>query len=165
MPALAREGDPSDPAILSHVDTIWQEKIKPNSGIYRILLSDIHLVSAAHGRIIATLLLREIHTNSKKTLHGAVSGALCDWAGGMAIASTGLHITGVSTDMHVSYVSTAQAGDTLEIEAWVTRTGQNLGFTCFEIRRGVTGANGVKGPVVAAGSHTKYLKFGQTAAS
>ena len=156
---LAPQGAPSDPSILAHVQQTW-DLIRPNSAIYNILLSDIRLTSAANGRIIAHLDLLPVHLNSKGILHGAVSGTLCDWAGGMAIASTGLHKTGVSTDMHVSYCSTAKAGDTLEIEAWVSRAGKSLGFTGFEIRRGVTGEDGRKGSVVATGSHTKYLMFG-----
>ncbi|KAK4223505.1 HotDog domain-containing protein [Podospora fimiseda] len=157
---LAPPGTPSDPSILAHVQHTW-DLIRPNSAIYNILLSDIRLVSAANGRIIAHLDLLPVHTNSKGILHGAVSGTLCDWAGGMAIASTGLDKTGVSTDMHVSYVSTAKAGDTLEIEAWVSRAGKSLGFTGFEIRRGIMTDDGRKGSVVVTGSHTKYLMFGQ----
>ncbi|KAK4201981.1 HotDog domain-containing protein [Triangularia verruculosa] len=154
---------PSNPSILSHVQSTW-DYIRPNSSIYNHLLSDIRLVAATKGRIIAHLDVTAIHTNSKNILHGAVSGTLCDWAGGMAIAAeTGLQKTGVSTDMHVSYCSTAKVGDVLEIEAWVGRAGKNLGFTGFEIRRGVTTADGEKGPVVAMGSHTKFLLFGQTA--
>ncbi|KAK3984745.1 HotDog domain-containing protein [Cladorrhinum sp. PSN332] len=157
---LAPPGTSSDPSILAHVQHTW-DLIRPNSAIYNILLSDIRLVSAANGRIVAHLDLLPVHLNSKGILHGAVSGTLCDWAGGMAIASTGLHKTGVSTDMHVSYCSTAKAGDTLEIEAWVSRAGKSLGFTGFEIRRGVTTKDGKRGSVVATGSHTKYLMFGQ----
>lgn len=72
--------------------------------------------------------------------------------------------TGVSTDMHLSYCSTAREGDTLEVEAWVSRRGKKLGFTGFEIRKRVEGGGwerGERGEVVVVGSHTKYLPFGQ----
>ncbi|KAK0727569.1 HotDog domain-containing protein [Lasiosphaeria miniovina] len=162
---LAPAGSPSDPSILAHVQGVW-DRIRPDSAIYGILLSEIRLVSAARGRVVALLDLAPVHLNSKRILHGAVSGTLCDWAGGMAIASTGADRTGVSTDMHVSFVSPAREGDTLEIEAWVTRAGKSLGFTAFEIRKVVPAgsgakASGAKGPVVASGSHTKYLSFYQ----
>ncbi|KAJ4421803.1 hypothetical protein N0V85_000046, partial [Neurospora sp. IMI 360204] len=128
---------------------VWAS-IRPNSAIYNLLLSDIVLVAAVShptGRILAHLTLNPVHLNSKRILHGAVSGTLCDWAGGMAIAASiaGDELkegekegerkmtTGVSTDMHLSYCSTAREGDTLEVEAWVSRRG----------------------------SHTKYLPFGQ----
>ncbi|GAB1314754.1 Acyl-coenzyme A thioesterase 13 [Madurella fahalii] len=191
--------EPPPPAsTLDHVTAVWS-RIRPNSPIYNHLLSDVRLVSATpEGRIVAHLDLLPLHLNSKRILHGAVSATLCDWAGGMAIAAaTGLAQTGVSTDMHLSYVSTAGEGDTLEIEAWATRAGRNLGFTRCEIRKRVAaapapsgsdttittttaaavaaatgatatstmpGADGrTKGPVVAEGSHTKYLSFGQGA--
>ena len=149
----------------------------PNSAIYKILLSKIVLVAAVSqptGRILAHLTLEDTHLNSKDILHGAVSGTLCDWAGGMAIAAdiagdanavdkegNKIISTGVSTDMHLSYCSTARKGDTLEVESWVSRRGKKLGYTGFEIRKRVEGwERGVKGEVVVVGSHTKYLPFG-----
>jgi len=166
---VAPPGTPSDPAILAHVQSTW-DAIRPHSAIYNILLSDIKLVSCARGRIIAHLKLQPVHLNSKRILHGAVSGTLCDWAGGMAIASTGLAKTGVSVDMHLSYVSTAREGDTLEIECWVSKMpGRSLGYTVMEIRKARLGEDGEEvllglggGTVVATGSHTKFLSFGQT---
>jgi acyl-coenzyme A thioesterase 13 len=79
----------------------------------------------------------------------------------MAIAATGLSKTGVSTDIHVTYVSAAREGDVLEIEAWVTRVGKTMGFTMVEIRQVAVadekGAAEGKGATVATGTHTKYL--------
>ncbi len=91
--------------------------------------------------------------NSKGGLHGSVSATIVDWAGGMAIASTGLEKTGVSTDIHVSYVSAAKLGDTLTIEGNVSRVGKNLGFTTVTILKG----EGENKSVVAHGTHTKYI--------
>ncbi|KAK3685352.1 HotDog domain-containing protein, partial [Podospora appendiculata] len=149
---------------LAHVNKVWQ-RIQGNSGIYDLLLSSVELTSAAHGRIVARLALAPIHLNSKRIMHGAVSGTICDWAGGMAIASLELDQTGVSTDMHVSYVSTAREGDVLEIEAWVARAGRTLGFTNFEIRKAASGAGAGPGAVIATGSHTKFLQFVQAPAA
>jgi acyl-coenzyme A thioesterase 13 len=91
--------------------------------------------------------------NSKGSLHGSVSATIVDWAGGMAIASTGLEKTGLSTDIHVSYVSTAKLGDTLTIEGSVSKVGRNMGFTTVTISKG----EGEKKTVVAHGTHTKYI--------
>ena len=77
-----------------------------------------------------------------------------DWAGGMAIASTGMEQTGVSTDIHVTYVSTAKLGDMLEIEGNVNRGGRNLGFTTVNIYKVKEGG---QRDIVATGSHTKYI--------
>lgn len=164
LPASATDADR-----LGHVRAHWAG-IEPNSPIYGLFFGGIRLVSATNGRVIARLSLAPIHVNSKHILHGAVSAALVDWAGGMAIASTGRHNTGVSVDIHISYVSGARAGDELEIEAWVQRVGRSLAYTSVEIRKklAVAGddeeeeqddARPTGGPVVASGSHTKYVLF------
>ena len=80
-----------------------------------------------------------------------MSACLTDWAGGLAIASTGLEQTGVSTDIHTSFVSTAKSGDVLEIEGKASKVGGTLAFTTVEIRKG-------GGGVVCTGTHTKYVK-------
>ncbi|KAJ9148621.1 hypothetical protein NKR23_g4786 [Pleurostoma richardsiae] len=155
QPAAPPAADAASP-LFAHVQQVWQG-IKSRSEIYRILLGDIRLISASEGRIVARLDIAPVHINSKGIFHGAVSATIVDWAGGMAIAATGLDKTGVSTDIHVAYVSAARAGEVLEIEAWVTKVGKSLGYTQVEIRKAVEG--GGKGEVVSTGSHTKYLKF------
>ncbi|EFX02222.1 thioesterase family protein [Grosmannia clavigera kw1407] len=162
LPATA-----TDAERLVHVRAHWAG-IEPNSPIYGLFFGNIRLVSATNGRVLARLPVAAIHVNSKQILHGAVSAALVDWAGGMAIASTGRHGTGVSVDIHISYVSGARAGDELEIEAWVQRVGRSLAYTSVEIRKKLAGGGDGKeldesrptnGPVVASGSHTKYVNF------
>lgn len=135
---------------LEIVQRVWA-RMKPNSPIYSFLLSDIEILSASKGLTTARLLVAPQHLNSKGTLHGTVSACLTDWAGGLAIASTGLEQTGVSTDIHTSYVSTAKAGDVLEIEGKAGKVGRTLAFTTVEIRK-------VGGGLVCTGTHTKYVK-------
>lgn len=139
---------------LEHVRTVW-DQIRPNSTIYRLLLSDIEIIRASNGTINARLLVEPVHLNSKGTLHGTVSSCLTDWAGGLAIASTGLGKTGVSTDIHTAFVGTAKEGDWLEIEGRAIKVGGTLAFTTVEIRKVVDGS---AGPVVCIGTHTKYVK-------
>lgn len=103
--------------------------------------------------MVAKLPVAANHLNSKGGLHGSVSATIVDWAGGMAIASTGLEKTGLSTDIHVSYVSTAKLGDTLTIEGRTSKVGRNLGFTTVTILKG----EGDQRTVVAHGTHTKYI--------
>lgn len=143
---------------LAHVQKHW-DAIRPNSPVYGFFFGDIKLVSATkdQGRVIAHLPLGPQHINSKKILHGSVSATLVDWAGGMAIAATGLERTGVSVDIHVSYVSAAREGDTLEIETWVSKVGRSLAYTNVEIRKLGGAGQQDKKTVVATGSHTKYL--------
>ncbi|KAI4100120.1 MAG: hypothetical protein LQ339_005642 [Xanthoria mediterranea] len=139
-------------AELEHVRNYWAN-MKSNSPIYNFLLGDIEIISATKGQIRAHLKVLPVHFNSKKTLHGVVSSCIMDWAGGMAIASTGLDNTGLSTDIHTTFVSTAKEGDLLEIESKASKVGASLAFTTIEIRHA-----GDKEKVVAHGTHTKYIK-------
>lgn len=137
---------------LQHVRNYWAT-MKPNSHIYSFLLRDIEIMSATKGRIQAQMRVRNVHVNSKGTLHGVTSSCLMDWAGGLAIASTGLDSSGVSTDIHTSYVSTAKEGNLIEVDAKANKVGSTMAFTTIEIRHA-----GDEGKVVAHGTHTKYIK-------
>ncbi|KAI4241249.1 MAG: hypothetical protein L6R40_004665 [Gallowayella cf. fulva] len=139
-------------AELEHVRSYWLN-MKSNSPIYNFLLGDIVIVSATKGQIVAHLKVLPVHFNSKKSLHGVVSACIMDWAGGMAIASEGLDNTGLSTDIHTTFVSTAKEGDMLEIESKASKVGASLAFTTIEIRHAGEG-----GKVIAHGTHTKYIK-------
>ena len=83
---MSKEGPAS---MFDHVQKHW-DSLRDESPIYNFLLSDVAIVSAKHGRVLALLEVKEVHVNSKGGLHGAVSACLTDWAGGLAIASTGL---------------------------------------------------------------------------
>ncbi|KAJ5318164.1 hypothetical protein N7508_002672 [Penicillium antarcticum] len=138
---------------LEHVRGVWG-RTKNDSAIYRLLLSDVEIVSATRGEMQARLNLTPDHVNSRGTIHGAVSASIMDWAGGMAIATHGFEKTGASVDIHVSYLSTAHAGDVLNIHAVADRVGKSMAFTTIKIFRIV---DGELGPLVATGSHTKFL--------
>ncbi|KIV90612.1 hypothetical protein PV10_07897 [Exophiala mesophila] len=137
---------------LEYVQSCW-ERVSQNSPVYSFFFSDIVLVSATDGSMVASLKVHPNLLNSKGTLHGSVSATIVDWAGGMAIASTGMEKTGLSTDIHVSYVSTAKLDDTLTIEGNVSKAGRNLGFTTVTIYKG----EGDEKSIVAHGTHTKYI--------
>lgn len=140
-------------AELAHVRSYWADML-PQSPIYSFLLDDVQLISASHGKVIAKLEVQQVHINSKGTLHGTVSACITDGFGGLAIASTGLKnpgSPGVSTDIHVIYVSTAKVGDVLEIEAKADKVGGSMAFTSVEIRH-------EGGAIIATGTHTKYVK-------
>lgn len=138
-----------------HVQKVWVN-MKDQTPIYQFLLNEIEIISASKsGSITARPPVREVHLNSKGTLHGTVSTCLIDWAGGLAIAATGMDKSGVSTDMHTSFVSTAREGDVLEISAHASKVGGTLAFTHVETRK--VEENG-ESTVVSTGSHTKYVK-------
>ena len=137
---------------LDSVQACW-DRVSTNSPVYNFFFKDIRIVSASYGTMTAELPLSANLLNSKGGLHGSVSATIVDWAGGMAIASTGLEKTGLSTDLHVSYVSTAKMGDTLTIEGNANKVGRNMGFTTVTILKG----QGEQKTVVAHGTHTKYI--------
>jgi acyl-coenzyme A thioesterase 13 len=146
----------SDEAIKSHIEHLVCTNL-PNSAIYNFLLSDVRIASATRGTVKARLTLTRNHINSGGGIHGAVSAAIVDWAGGMAIATWDLRAkTGVSVDIHVRYLSSAREGDEIEIEGTAEKIGGSLAFTRIVISKVV---DGVVGPVVASGTHTKYVKL------
>lgn len=144
-------------AELEHVRRVWLN-LKGSSPIYDFLLSDAEIVDATKGTVTARLVLGKNHVNSRGTIHGAVSAALVDWSGGLAISSHGLEKTGASVDIHVTYIGTAQVGETIEIESTANKVGKNMAFTTIRIYKLV---NGKPGPMVATASHTKYIQQAQ----
>ena len=142
-----------DTAVLDHVRDHWAG-LKGKSPIYHFLLDKVHIFSASNGCIKAHLEVLPVHLNSKQTLHGTVSTCLIDWAGGLAIASTGLEKTGVSTDIHATYIATAKEGDLLLIESTATKVGATLAFTTVSIQK--VNDDGPNSPI-AGGTHTKYV--------
>lgn len=138
---------------LDHVQSVW-ERMKGNSPIYDFLLADVKIISATKGSITAQLSLGRNQVNSRGTIHGAVSAALVDWSGGLAIATHGLEKTGASIDIHVTYIGTALVGDTIHIESIANKVGRSVAFTTIRISKLV---DGKPGPLVATASHTKYI--------
>lgn len=146
----------NDPEILAFVEKYWQDR-KPSSPIYQFLLDDIKLTHASKGVVRAQLPLTKNHVNTHGSIHGSVSATLIDWVGGVAIAAwDNRSKTGVSTDIHISYQSGARDGDTIEIEGKAGKVGGTLAFTTATIWKLV---DGKPGPIVATGSHTKFVKI------
>ena len=146
---------PNDPEILVHVEKFWEGR-KPSSPIYQFLLDDIKLTYASKGVVRAQLPQTKNHVNTHGSIHGSVSATLIDWVGGIAIAAWDNRTkTGVSTDIHISYQSGAKDGDTIEIEGRAGKVGGTLAFTTATIWKLV---DGKPGPIVATGSHTKFVK-------
>ena len=142
---------------LLNVQKVWDRM--SSSPIYRFLLSSATLESASPGSFKARLQLGPNHMNSRGTLHGSVSATIVDWAGGLAIASHGLEQTGVSTDIHVIYLSGAKEGTWVTVEGTVSKLGNSLAFTAVTILKDVEGEGGEgRQEVVVQGTHTKYIK-------
>ena len=139
----------------AHVENLVATKL-PNSPIYAFLLSSVQIKSASKGHVSARLPLSKNHMNSGGSLHGAVSAAIVDWMGGMAISTFDLRDkSGVSVDIHVTYQSGAKLGEEVEIEGVAERVGGSLAFTRISIFKVEEGR---RGRVVASGTHTKFVK-------
>ncbi|KAF7551156.1 hypothetical protein G7Z17_g5222 [Cylindrodendrum hubeiense] len=146
----------------AHVQRVVDRLIS-NSPIYTILLSSIKLVSASRGNVTTRLVLEPNHVNSRGTLHGAVSATIIDFTTGLAIASWDLReTTGASVDMHISYLSTAKIGETLEIESIANKVGGSMSFSTIRISK--VAEDGTL-TLVTLGQHTKYGKNPAAASS
>lgn len=145
----------NDPELVSFIQDFWAGRL-PHSAIYQLVLSDVRFTHASTGVVRARLTLTKNHVNSHGGIHGSTSATLVDWVGGMAIAAWDKRSKiGVSTDIHVTYQSSAREGDEIEIEGVATKVGGTLAFTRCTIYKIVAGE---RGPVVAEGSHTKFVK-------
>ena len=143
------------PERTSHVQAL-ADRLLSASHIYGVFLDTIRLTRVTRGTVTSRLVLDAKHTNSKGGLHGAVSATIIDFTTGLAIASWDLReTTGASVDMHISYLSTAKAGDTVEIETRAERVGGSLAFVTIRIAK--VEADGSLTPVTQ-GQHTKYVK-------
>ncbi|KAL1705456.1 HotDog domain-containing protein [Schizophyllum commune] len=143
----------SEAELLSHVQAFWARQ-KDTSPLYSLLIPDLTIVSATHGRVIAQMRVAKQQLNSKGTLHGTTSACLLDWGGGIAIASHGVEKTGVTTDLHVSCLAPAKEGDLLEIECIAEKVGRSVAYTTVTVRKVVEGGDNV---IVSSGRHTKFL--------
>lgn len=153
------DSTPAPTSVLPHVSRVWAQKITA-SAPYSLLIPTMHITSASSaGRVTGEMVLEPRHVNSLGGLHGTTSAALVDFSAGMAIVAMSegrSEKTGVSTDIHVSYVASARVGDAVEVECWVNKLGRNLAFTSVEIRKvGGDGKGGKK--VLVTGTHTKYV--------
>jgi len=130
-----------------------------DSPLYTYLLSNVVVKSASSSSVICHLKLEPQHMNSKGGIHGAVSATIVDFIGGVAIAAYDQRSqTGVSTDIHVTYLSSAKTGDTIEIEGRAPKVGGSLAFTECVIRKIVEGKGKEDWPIVSKGSHTKFVR-------
>ena len=151
----AQSQDDVAAARTAHVAKVT-EFLLGNSAIYGMFLKTIKLESVRRGAVTTSLVLEKQHLNSKGGLHGAVSATIIDFTTGMAVASWDLRDrTGASVDMHVSYLSSAGAGDTVEIVSTAERVGGSLAFVTVRIDK--VEADGTRKPV-ALGQHTKFVK-------
>lgn len=114
--------------------------------------NNLRVIGALRGRVEFELDITKDHVNRLGILHGGTIASMVDLGGSLAVASTGLYATGVSTDLNVTYLASGgKIGDKIKATATVDKIGKTLAYTF------VTFQNGVTGEVTARGSHTKYV--------
>ncbi|KAI1432541.1 Thioesterase/thiol ester dehydrase-isomerase [Xylaria sp. CBS 124048] len=113
--------------------------------------NQIRVTNAVEGKVDFELDISKDHTNRLQILHGGTIASMVDLGGSLAVASTGLYATGVSTDLNVTYLSSGgKVGDKITATATCDKIGQSLAYTSVTFRNS-------KGELAARGSHTKYV--------
>ncbi|BFZ53977.1 hypothetical protein PYCC9005_001008 [Savitreella phatthalungensis] len=139
------------------------------------------VVAAEPGVVRCRLEIEPHHCNRLSILHGGVITCLTDTTGSLAVASRGLYSTGVSTDLHVTFIRGAgKVGDSVDVVARCDLLGKTLAYTRCDFfatagaasgdvaaspeadqRNDGMSANGAiddgLGKLVARGTHTKYV--------
>ncbi|KAI0454174.1 Thioesterase/thiol ester dehydrase-isomerase [Xylaria acuta] len=111
----------------------------------------IRVTDAVEGKVDFELDITKDHTNRLGILHGGTIASMVDLGGSLAVASTGLYATGVSTDLNVAYLSGGGlAGNKITATAVCDKIGKTLAYTSVTFRN-------CDGELAARGSHTKYV--------
>ncbi|KAK0563230.1 hypothetical protein OC861_004912 [Tilletia horrida] len=123
-----------------------------NKGHDSVTLDGLKVVKAVPGRVEATLKIQQHNVNRLQTLHGGLICTLTDTMGSLAVASKGLYSTGVSTDIHTTFVKPAgKVGDDVNVIGEIISMGKVLATTRIELRHPDTNA------LLSFGSHTKFV--------
>ena len=126
-------------------------KVLLGTGFDRSLVG-LELVEIGEGRVRACVVVTEALQNFFGKLHGGAIATLVDDIGTVAVVTADRYRrAGVTTDLHVSYLSAAEAGETVSIDAEVLRCGLNLAFVEVTLR------SELRGDVLARGRMTKLL--------
>ncbi|XP_068217937.1 acyl-coenzyme A thioesterase 13-like isoform X2 [Palaemon carinicauda] len=111
----------------------------------------VRVISGGGGKCVAEMTVEEEHQNRGGTLHGGLTATLVDVVSTAALMTTEKAVPGVSVDLNVSYISAAQEGDSIVINADTLKVGRTLAFLTVDI------TNKDSGKLIAKGSHTKYI--------
>lgn len=84
----------------------------------------LHIHTARPGFVLGSLRVEKRNTNRLGTLHGGVICSLTDTMGSLALASKGLYSTGVSTDIHTTFVKPSALGEEVTVEGKVVSLGE-----------------------------------------
>ncbi|GAA6038361.1 hypothetical protein JCM8097_007610 [Rhodosporidiobolus ruineniae] len=130
--------------------SVWRA-FQCNKGHDANSFGHLKVTDAKPGRVWAEMKVERHQVNRLQGLHGGLIASVVDTMGSLALASRGLYMTGVSTDINITYVRGAALGDDVRIRSELVNMGKTLAFTRIELESAKTGK------LLAYGSHTKYI--------
>ncbi|ODQ63317.1 putative PaaI_thioesterase family protein [Nadsonia fulvescens var. elongata DSM 6958] len=135
---------------LKFVRSVWSSFLA-QSGLEPTMLNKLRIMDAKPGKVLLQLKLEKKHTNRLQILHGGTIASIVDLGGSLAVSSRGLHSTGVSTDINVTYISSGgKIDDLIDIDCTCQKLGKTLAFTTIDFYDS-------KHNLFARGSHTKFI--------
>ncbi|XP_060857316.1 acyl-coenzyme A thioesterase 13-like [Metopolophium dirhodum] len=143
--------------VLESVRKILNFSIKRNG--HDKIFEKVNLISAGNGQCVAEMVVEKQHTNGYGTLHGGFTAAAVDVLSSMAVLTHPRVVedidsapnSGVSVNIHVSYLNSAKIGDKIVINSETVKLGRNLAFLKVTLLRKDDNV------IVAQGSHTKFV--------
>ncbi|GAA5919374.1 hypothetical protein JCM1841_005976 [Sporobolomyces salmonicolor] len=129
---------------------VW-EAFRTNAGHDANAFGHMKILDAKPGKVWAEMEVKRHQVNRLQSLHGGLIASLIDTTGSLALASRGMYMTGVSTDINATYVRGAALGEVIRVRGEVVNMGRTLAFTRIELESAKTGK------LLAFGSHTKFI--------
>ncbi|XP_050528254.1 acyl-coenzyme A thioesterase 13-like [Daktulosphaira vitifoliae] len=134
------------------------------SGRFSRNFDKVKLTSAGNGKCVAEMIVEDVHSNIYGTLHGGFTSSAIDFFSSLAMLThpkiayniDSLSKTGVSVDIHVSYLASAKIGEEVIINAETIKFGRNLAYLEVIMTKKTDNI------VIAKGSHTKFVVLSQT---
>ncbi|XP_025198397.1 acyl-coenzyme A thioesterase 13-like [Melanaphis sacchari] len=123
------------------------------------VLEKVNITSVGNGQCIAEMVVEKQHTNAYGTLHGGFTASAVDILSSMAMLTHPRVVenidsapnSGVSVDIHISYLNSAKIGDRVVINSETIKLGRNLAFLKVTLLRKDDNV------VIAQGTHTKFV--------
>uniref|UniRef100_A0A914M8N2 Acyl-coenzyme A thioesterase 13 n=1 Tax=Meloidogyne incognita TaxID=6306 RepID=A0A914M8N2_MELIC len=103
------------------------------------------VVEVEEGRVKVEMEVEEKHTNPFGTLHGGMTATLVDIVTTTALMATPQGKAGVTVDLTINLF----LGESILIDAWVTKLGRSLSYTSADVYRKVDNTK------IATALHTK----------
>jgi len=140
------------PSRLAFVRKVYQN-FKEADGYDKLIAEKMTITDAIDGKVTCELPMEKIHLNRLGSVHGGLLSALVDIGGSLAISTKGMHATGVSTDLNITFINAAVEGDIITMDSECVKLGKTLAYTIVYLK------NKKDGKIIAQGLHTKFVSI------